>query len=398
MKRANYANLRAPLGTRLRANLGANLCAAALLSGGLLMASTATAQVPGRLPLQGTLYDLDGEAIDGTLPVIFTLYADSDGLDTLWSDTMNVPFVGGIFTAYLGAGEPVDPILFAQYPQVFVGIAVDGDSEMDLFPLATAPYAAMAAYAGDADTLDGFSADDIVAEATAAGTGVFAAASHAHTWNQIGDIPGGFADGVDNVLSETEVDGMVANNGFLTSVSWGVISGIPAGFADGVDNDTQLSELQVDNYVSNNGFLTSVSWGTLTGIPGAFADGIDNVLSEAEVDGMVADNGYLTSVNWADVNNIPAGFADGVDNDTNTQLSESQVDAFVANNGYATSGRTVRTGSCTRYPSSGYLNSLDGLLNARCPTNQVMNGLYSYHNNTTEDRQFAYYCCTLQVQ
>ena len=40
----------------------------------------------------------------------------------------------------------------------------------------------------------------------------------------------------DTVLNETQVDDYVANNGFLTSVSWDDILDIPSGFADGVDN------------------------------------------------------------------------------------------------------------------------------------------------------------------
>ncbi len=51
------------------------------------IAVPAVAQVPSRMPIQGTLYDLDGEPVDGVLPVDFTLYADPDGTEGLWSDT-----------------------------------------------------------------------------------------------------------------------------------------------------------------------------------------------------------------------------------------------------------------------------------------------------------------------
>lgn len=379
----------------IRASIARSFAVAVGLVATLTLALPATAQVPGRVPLQGTLYALDGTPIDGTLPVDFTLYADAGGLDTLWSDTMNVPFIGGIFTAYLGASEPIDPIVFAHYPQVFVGVTVDGDTEMELFPLATAPYAAMAAYAGDANTLDGFSADDIVAEAVAASDSRFADAAHAHGWGEVTGIPAGFSDGVDDVLTEVDVDAMVADNGFLTSVSWGILAGIPAGFSDGIDNDTQLNEGQVDDMVADNGFLTSVSWGGITGIPGGFADGVDQdtQLTEVDVDAMVADNGFLTAVSWGMLSGVPAGFADGVDH--NTQLSESQVDSYANNNGYATAGRAVRTGSCAL---TGYVNSWDGVMNYQCPSGQVMSGMYSVHDNGREDRQFRFYCCTLVLQ
>ena len=326
----------------------------------LSAASAASAQVPQRIPIQGTLYTLDGEPIDGTLPVDFTLYADAGRVRALWSDTMTVSFVGGIFTAYIGATDPIDPIIFAQNPQVFVVIADAAASEMDLFAVATAPYAAMAAYAGDADTLDGFTAGDIIDAALEEAEGTVTPRAHGHAWSDLSGIPAGLADGIDNdtQLSEVQVDEYVSNNGFLTAVSWGIIGGIPAGFADGVDNDTQLTEAQVDTMVANNGFLSSVSWGIISG--------------------------------------IPAGFADGVDNDT--QLTEAQVDTMVANNGYRGAGTRISLVDCNTYPTSGYLNNMDAVLDATCPANQVMRGAYSWHSNSTEDRQWRFYCCALQLQ
>lgn len=322
-----------------------SLAAASLLALVAGLASPASAQVPTRVPLQGTLYDLAGDPIDGTLPVDFTLYSDASGTDSLWSDTMNVQFVGGIFTAFLGAGDPIDPSIFALHPQVFVGIAVDGDSEMPLFALATTPYAAMAAYAGDADTLDGFTVGDILDAARAASDPRYAPASHTHAWTDITAIPAGFADGVDNVLDEATVDGFVADNGFLTRAIWADIVGIPGDIADG-DANTQLSE--------------------------------------AEVDAMVADNGYLTSVSWGMIGGIPSDIADG---DANTQLSTAQVRS-------AMSGVRVSVGSCSL---TGNVNSWDAVMNYQCPNGQVMGGMYSVHDNGREDRQFRFYCCTLTV-
>ena len=108
-------------------------------------------------------------------------------------------------------------------------------------------------------------------------------------------------------------------------------------------------------------------------------------------------SGYLTSasqVAWGNLSGVPAGFADGTDN----VLSESQVDAFVSNNGYASRGGTVELFNCTRYPTSGWLNNMDAVLDAQCPANQVLNGLNSYHSNSTEDRQWSYYCCSMRIQ
>ncbi len=274
--------------------LVASLVCLAALAG----SAPARAEAPQILPVQGTLYDAEGVPIHDALPVEFTLYADPDGAIPLWSDVMTVDFVDGTFTAYLGDGDPINLVLFRDYAQVFVGLAIDGDEEMPLFGLATAPYAGYAAYAGDAATVGGLTADDIAANALIDARAEFAPLGHRTAWSSIDGIPAGFADGVDNdtVLSEADVDAFVADNGFITSIVWSAISGIPAGFADGVDNDTDtvLSEAQVDAYVSNNRFP------------------------------------------WSSIDGIPAGFLDGVDNDTDTVLSETQVDAYVANNGFIT--------------------------------------------------------------
>lgn len=72
----------------------------------------------------------------------------------------------------------------------------------------------------------------------------------------------------DTVLSEAQVDGYVADNGYSTG-------------AHTVDTNTQLSEAQVDSYVANNGYSTG-------------AHTVNTNLTEAQVDAYVADNGYPT--------------------------------------------------------------------------------------------------------
>jgi len=41
---------------------------------------------------------------------------------------------------------------------------------------------------------------------------------------------------------------------------------------------------------------------------------------------------------------------------------------------------------------TGYVNAYDGKMNKRCPSNDVLVGLYSHHNNRREDRRFKFYC------
>ena len=174
----------------------------------------------------------------------------------------------------------------------------------------------------------------------------------------------------DTQLSEAQVDGFVADNGFVSTeadptvpanikdgISWSEVSAIPADIADG-DANTQLSEAQVDNFIADNGYVMTeadptvpanikdgIAWTEVSGIPTDIADGDANTqLSEAQVDAFVADNGFVSNeadptvpanikdgIAWTEVSGIPADIADG---DANTQLNEAQVDAFVADNGF----------------------------------------------------------------
>ena len=304
----------------------------------LAVAVPAFGQVPFRVPLQGTLYEIDGTPVDRVIPIDFRFYADSSGTDEIWADTMGVTCVGGVFTAYLGTGEPIDPLIFAQHPQVFVGIAVDGDPEMDLFPFATAPYAAMAAYAGDADTLDGYLATDIIDEAIGEADARYSSSGHGHGWPELTGVPPGFADDIDDVLTEDDVVSMVTSNGFLTSVLWSDIGAIPAGFADGVDNDSNAwSDLTgVPAGFADGTDDGSSAWSDLTGIPAGFADGTDDVASAwSDLTGIpagFADGTDDVASAWGDLTGIPAGFADGVDDDT--QLTNDEVVDIVSDAGF----------------------------------------------------------------
>jgi len=44
---------------------------------------------------------------------------------------------------------------------------------------------------------------------------------------------------------------------------------------------------------------------------------------------------------------------------------------------------------------TGYLNSWDNALDYRCPSTKVMNGVYSYHDNNREDRRWKVKCVDL---
>lgn len=348
----------------------------AALAGTLALgvATTALADAPQRIPVQGTLYDDGGRPIDGSFTVEFVLYADPDGRTPIWVSSRDVDFVGGLFSVYLGEESPLNLVIFRDYDAVYVGMSVDGDEELGPWPLATSPFAGWADYAGDADTVNGSTAaeleDAAVDRALLEGDARYAAAAHRHRFAELLDIPGGFADGIDDVLTEAQVDAYVANNGFQTRPD-------------------------LDAWAADRGLDGSSPWADLTGVPAGFADGVDNTVDEATVDGWVSDNGFLTSgnVRWSDLQaaSIPAGFRDGVDN----TVDEATVDAWANNNGYARSGTAVEAHSCAL---QGYINDWDGVMNYTCPGGSVLGGFYSVHDNGREDRRWRPYCCSLRIR
>jgi hypothetical protein len=242
--------------------------------------SVAFADSPQMIPVQGVLYDADGVPISGDLAVDYTLYGNAAGTVTLWTDTVRTTFSSGLFTTYLGEDSPINLAVFRDYSTVWVGVAIDGDTEIGRFAVATAPFAGFADYCGAAAVLADDAQAAIVEDAIASGDARYAPLNHPTPWGTLTDVPPGFADGVDNTVTEAEVDAFVANNGYqLTSdpIAWARLNGVPAGFADGVDNT--VTEAEVDTFVANNGYQQAtdpIAWSRLNGVPAGFADGVDN--------------------------------------------------------------------------------------------------------------------------
>lgn len=145
----------------------------------LATSAIAVAEAPAALPLQGYLASADGKPLDGTFGVRFRLY-DRDApsgaaSEILFEEFQDLKIEQGSFLAYLGDKEVLPMKLFKQSSIVYVGVRIDNDDELrPLLQLGTAPYAAFANACGDADTLGGKTAEQIVASArsTSGGTGV----------------------------------------------------------------------------------------------------------------------------------------------------------------------------------------------------------------------------------
>ncbi len=137
----------------------------------LIFPATASAQVPGDVPVQAFLTDDAGVPVDGTVTVTFSIYDSASGGTALHTEEQTLDADAGAFTAYL---QP-DLEIFDTQEDLYLALAVDGGAEMSpRLKLATVPYAAIA---GNASTLQGQTADD------------FAPSDYAPSWDDITDMP-----------------------------------------------------------------------------------------------------------------------------------------------------------------------------------------------------------------
>ena len=114
--------------------------------------SGARADVPDLISYQGTLTDPAGVALDTTVMMLFSIYIDSTGMLSLWSEGHPAVTVeSGVFNVFLGETNPLMDYLFEQ-PDLWLGLQVGIDPELrPLQRLAAVPFAFRAAEADTAD-------------------------------------------------------------------------------------------------------------------------------------------------------------------------------------------------------------------------------------------------------
>ncbi len=118
-------------------------------------ASQPASVVPQLVRFAGTLFDLNGKPLTGTVGVTFALYKDQQGGAPLWLETQNVQADGnGHYSVMLGSttaeGLPAD--LFSSGDARWLGVEPAGQPEQARVMLLSVPYALKA---GDAQTLGG---------------------------------------------------------------------------------------------------------------------------------------------------------------------------------------------------------------------------------------------------
>ncbi len=189
------------------------IACSSLLMCALAWTSTATAQ-DVRIPVQGLLTDAAGSPLDEKVILEFSLYDDAKATVASWSDNILVEVSNGLFTVYLGSDEPLAATLLrdAAAPELSMKVS-DDDESLGRWPLGSAPLAAYAALAGDAQTLQGKKPDELIAAGSITGAQIADGAIEADDLKQIyagGVSPGGAATisadvSCSGCVSETEV-------------------------------------------------------------------------------------------------------------------------------------------------------------------------------------------------
>jgi hypothetical protein len=193
-----------------------------------LTVSIARADAPRIIHFQGVLTDDLGDVLEGTYSVTFSLYNVESGGTALWSEINDVDCENGLFSIILGLSTTLDLEFSEQY---WIGYQVAGDTEMTpRSRLASVPYAMYTAVADSAHAA------------------AIASVASSIDWDDIYDMPLGFADGVDDTGSfaphdhddryytETELSTPGTVNDGSNPVDWTKLKGVPSGFADGIDN------------------------------------------------------------------------------------------------------------------------------------------------------------------
>jgi hypothetical protein len=164
-------------------------------------------------------------------------------------------------------------------------------------------------------------------------------------------------DGIDEAVGQLQAD--------LSNIEWDDINNVPAGFADGIDNvgiDTEtdpvfgssdasdITSSDIGNWNESHSWGDHSEAGYLTEIPSAA------MLEGEDISLLANDAGYLSSesdptvpenlkdgVSWNEINGIPSGFADGTDDVGAGGSLKHLVNNFVVASGHSVAAGDVVT-------------------------------------------------------
>jgi hypothetical protein len=227
--------------------------------------------VPQLINYQALLIDpATGDPIaDDTYEMVFSIYDVETGGTAIWTETKNVDTQNGLYVVMLGSTTPLTSAILSG-AEKYLGIKVGTDPEMT--PRKRIVSVAYAIVSEEADKLDGKEAAE------------FADAVHSHD---------------DRYYTETEMstsDGDPPNKG-SNLVSWNNLNDVPAGFADGTDNEGAGGGNTLDQAYDQGG---AGAGRAITADAGAFeVGGTDGVLFSGTYEsGSIPVEGEGTRMMW----------------------------------------------------------------------------------------------------
>jgi hypothetical protein len=125
--------------------------AIAMMMSLMMVAGAGWAAAPQLVPIQGMLTDTDDVPIDGEVSAVFSIYTSEVGGSAFWTEIQRVRVTRGFFTAYMGDINVLDLVTFRDYGDLWLGIQIESDPEMQRVMLGTNPFAAYAEYCGSID-------------------------------------------------------------------------------------------------------------------------------------------------------------------------------------------------------------------------------------------------------
>ncbi len=211
--------------------------------------------VPGMVKFTGTLNDVNGKPLTGTVGVTFLLYKEQSGGAPLWMETQNVQTdKNGGYSVMLGSSSShgIPAHAFTAGEARWIGVQVSGQAEQPRVELGSVPYALKAA---DAQTLGGLPASAFLLAATPASS---ASAGTATSPTQAtGTIPVTTAGGTAQTLAKFDAGADVTNSQVFDN-----------GTNVGVGTNSPAAKLDVNGAAIFRGALTLPATGTATAASG----------------------------------------------------------------------------------------------------------------------------------
>ena len=123
-----------------------SLISSMAIAASLILIPCLALAAPTQVTQQGRLVDADGEGLTGSHSISFSLFSDSTGTSSVWSEDHTLELDDGYYSVILGAGSgtALDDTILALSP-LYLGMSVDGGALMQpLLEVTSAPYSVMA--------------------------------------------------------------------------------------------------------------------------------------------------------------------------------------------------------------------------------------------------------------